>query len=497
MPSTLPSILIVIDDQEIIQSLENIIEEQYEVFSALDTKSAGEILHQEWIQVMICNQRIPETSGIDFCKQIKDEYPEIISLIISGYTESSDITNAIKAGNIYQYIARPWQKNQILSKLANAITLFNLYRKLAQLKVEMQLKPDSIEQTMLAKRQILQTRLDWDMGIIRSPKSPVNRICNLIRNVAAFDVHVMLLGESGTDKGSYARAIHDNSLRQNEKFITQNCAGLSDEMLERQLFGYKRGAFIGAKDDKIGLLVKANKGTIYLNEIDEASTAFQLKLLQILLDGEVYPIGSNRAITINIRVIAATDHDLNEKLANGSFRRDLFYRIATFDIHIPPIRKRREDIIPLAITLLNQNMELLGKKVNGISDEALKIFESYDWPGNIVEMNNEVKRMLVLGQQDYLGADIMSAHILHATPQESKNDMDYVVNAQGSLKQRMESLETILVKEVLIKNKWNQTKAAIELGLSRVGLRNKIERYGLEKNDKVIAMDELSKEHSP
>jgi len=496
MPNSLPSILVIIHDKEVTKSLHKIISEHYDIFIASDMKEAYEILQQQWVQVVLCNQRLSEISGIDACKQIRQQYPEIIRILISGFTESRDISNAIATGDIYQYISRPWQKNQILSKLANAIKLFELYRELEQLKVELQLKPDNIEQTMLEKRQILQTRLDWDMGIICSPQSPVNKICNLIRNVAAFDVHIMLLGESGTDKGSYARAIHDNSLRQNERFITQNCAGLSDELLERQLFGYKRGAFTGAKDDKVGLLAKANNGTIYLNEIDEASTAFQLKLLQVLLDGELYPIGSSRAIAINIRVIAASDHDLGEKLAKGLFRQDLFYRIATFDIHIPPLRERREDIVPLAITLLNQNMELLGKKVNGISDEALQIFENYDWPGNIVEMNNEVKRMLVLGQKDYLGADIISTHILHATPQEAKNDMGYIINAQGSLKQRMETLEIILVKEILIKNKWNQTKSAIELGLSRVGLRNKIERYGLTKNNKVIAMDELSKKHS-
>ncbi len=494
MKKTLPSILIVMDDKDAIAAFEAILSKQFEVFSALDVENAHEILQQQWIQVLLSAQRMPEVRGLDFCQQVRAQHPDVIRIMITDYAASDIVTNAIKNKDIFQYICKPWHKNEIIGKLNNAIEFFELQRKNEQLKIELQLKPDNIEQTMLAKRQILQTRLDWDMGIIRSPESPVNRICNLIRNIAAFDVHVLLIGESGTDKGSYARAIHDNSLRQKEPFVTQNCAGLDDEMLERQLFGYKNGAFIGAKKDKAGLLAKANGGTIYLNEIDETSTAFQLKLLQVLLDGEVYQIGSSRPTKINIRVVAATDHDLDEKLGNGTFRRDLFYRIATFDIHIPPLRKRQQDIVPIAITLLNQNMELLGKKVNGIGDEALKIFEQYEWPGNIVEMNNEVKRMLVLGQEDYLGSDLISRHILHATPQESKNDMDYVVNAEGTLKQRLESLEAVVVKETLIKCRWNQTKAAQELGLSRVGLRNKIERYGLEKNTKIIDMQEATKE---
>jgi two-component system response regulator HupR/HoxA len=489
MKKSLPSILVILDDSEALSSLSLILQKYYEVFTVNNISSANEILHQQWIQVLLCDQRIPESSGIEFCQHVKNEYPEIISILISGYTESSDISQAIVQGHIYQFITKPWQKNQILSKINNAIKLFNLNRELEQLKVELKLKPDNIEQTMLEKRQILQTKLDWDMGIIRSPESPVNRICSLIRNIAPFDVHVMLLGESGTDKGAYARAIHDNSLRQNEKFFTQNCAGLTDEILEQLLFGYKRGAFYGAKDDKIGVLVKANHGTIYLNEIDQTSTTFQLKLLQVLLDGEVCQIGSSRAVPINIRIVAASDYDLEIKLSKNTFRSDLYYRLATFDIHIPPIRKRSQDIIPIAITLLNQNMELLGKKVKGISDEALQVLQNYQWPGNIVEMNNEIKRILVLGQDDYLGADLISSHILQATPQDSKNDMDYLTNTEGSLKERIESLEAIIVKETLLKNRWNQTKAAKELGLSRVGLRNKIERYGLEKNTKLIEMD--------
>jgi len=492
MKKPLPSILIINNDDNTMDDLKTMLNKDFDVFLVTNVMAAHLILKHQWIQVVLCNQHIPEVTGLKFCHQLRIEYPDIIRMIICNCEATKDISEAIKNKVIYQFITSPWQPCEIIDKLNNAIELFDLQRELEQLKIELQLKPDRIEQTMLEKRQTLQNRYEWDMGINRSPESPINHICNKIRNIAPYDVNVLLIGESGTDKVSYARAIHDNSMRQGNKYISLNCAGMSDELLERQLFGYKHGTNLNAKEDKNGLFLKANGGTLYLNEINQTSTIFQLKILQVLLDGQIYVVGSNRAIPVDVRIIAATDQNLNEKLIDGTFRSDLYYRIAVFDIEIPPLRKRKQDIIPIALSLLNQNMELLGKKVNGISDEALQIFENYQWPGNIVEMNNEIKRMLVLGQGDYLSSDSISSHILHATPKESKNDIEYLVNTSGSLKERMESLEAILVKETLIKSRWNQTKAAALLGLSRVGLRNKIERYGLENNKKVIPMDDIT-----
>ncbi len=482
---SLPGILVIDDEPRSLESIERILGDDFDVHTATNTQDAEAILQKEWIQVLLCDQRMPGESGVDFCTRVRADYPNIIRMIISGYTDSSDIINAINDGGIYQFITKPWHPNELISKLKNAVDLFRLQRENELLTVELKLKPDTIEQAMIEKRRSLKARYDWDQGIVRSPDSCMNRVCELVRNVAPFDVNVVLTGESGTGKELCARALHYNSLRQDKPFVAENCGALPDELLESELFGHKRGAFTGATDDHIGLFEMASGGTIFLDEIGETSPAFQVKLLRVLQEGEIRPLGSNTRRPVDVRVICATNRDLEDDIKNGNFRQDLFYRLATFEIAIPPLRERLHDIAPLALKILNEAMQQLGKKVKGISDEALKCFEAYQWPGNVREMQNEIKRMLVLGQQDYLGSELISPHILHATPEESAAEMEHLIGTEGSLKQRMETLEARIIKEALIRLRWNKTQVAQELGLSRVGLRNKMERYGLEKNGKV------------
>jgi len=489
---SLPSILVVDDEQRSLESIERILGDRFDVHTANNTDEALEILRKQWIQVLLCDQRMPDMSGVEFSEKVRNEYPDVVRMIISGYTEASDIIDAVNKGGIYQYITKPWHPDELILKLNNAVKLFKLQRENEQLAVELKLKPDTIEAAMIEKRRILKSRYDWDQGIVRSPDSPMNDVCSLIRNVAPFDVNVLLRGESGTGKELCARALHYNSLRQDKPFIAENCGALPDELLESELFGHKRGAFTSAIDDRIGLFERADGGTIFLDEIGETSPSFQVKLLRVLQESEIRPVGSNQRRPISVRVIAATNRDLEEDVRTGKFRMDLFYRLATFEINIPALRDRRDDIVPLAISILNQTMEQLGKRVKGISDEALKCFESYQWPGNVREMQNEIKRMLVLGQDDYLGSNLISPHILHATPEESVADMELLTGIEGSLKERVESLEARILKETLIRHRWNKTQAAQELGLSRVGLRNKMERYGLEKNSKIESINDVA-----
>ena len=486
------SILVVDDEQRSLESIARILGDRFDVHTANNTDQALEVLRQQWIQVLLCDQRMPGMSGVEFAEKVRDEYPDIVRIIISGYTEAGDIIDAVNKGGIYQYITKPWHPDDLILKLNNAVKLFKLQRENEQLAVELKLKPDTIEAAMIEKRRVLKSRYDWDQGIVRSPTSTMNGVCNLIRNVAPFDVNVLLSGESGTGKELCARALHYNSLRQDKPFIAENCGALPDELLESELFGHKRGSFTSAIDDRIGLFERADGGTIFLDEISETSASFQVKLLRVLQEGEIRPVGSNQRRPISVRVVAATNRDLEEAVRNGRFRMDLFYRLATFEIHVPALRERRDDIVPLAVAILNQTMDQLGKRVKGISDEALKCFESYQWPGNVREMQNEIKRMLVLGRDDYLGSNLISPHILHATPEESAADMELLTGIDGSLKERVESLEARILKETLIRHRWNKTQAAQELGLSRVGLRNKMERYGLEKNSKMEAMTDVA-----
>lgn len=479
------TILVVDDEVRSVEALTRVLEEDFDVLSATSAAAAEALLEREWVQVILCDQRMPETTGVEFLSRVRQQWPEVIRMILSGYTDSEDIIEAINEAGIYQFISKPWTPSDLLLKLHNAVNLFRLQRENEQLSIELKLKPATLSDSLQEKRRVLQARFDWDQGIIRAPDSPLNAVCDTVRTVSTYDVNVMVCGESGTGKELFARALHYNSLRGEKPFVAENCGALPDDLLESELFGHKRGAFTGAVEDRIGLFERANGGTIFLDEVGDISPAFQVKLLRVLQEGDIRPLGSNTRRTVDVRVLAATHRDLKEEVRSGRFRQDLFFRLATFSIAIPPLRERRTDIPVLAQSLLQEAMRTLGKAVRGITREALACLQAYDWPGNVRELQNEIKRMLVLAPTDHLGAELISPHILRGTTEEAAEALELLAGIDGSLKERMESLEARIVKETLIRHRWNKTRAAQELGLSRVGLRSKLERYGLEKIEQI------------
>ncbi len=485
---TLPTILVIDDEPRSVEALERILEEEFDVFTATTVSQARQILEREWVQVVLCDQRMPEMSGAEFLAQVREEWPEVIRMIISGYADSGDIIDSINESGIYQYISKPWHPEDLLLKLRNAVDMFNLQRQNEQLAIELRVKPSTLARAIEDKRRVLQSRFADVQGIVRSADSCLNAVCEKIRTVAPYDVNVLITGESGTGKELCARALHYNSLRRDHPFVVENCGAIPDDLLESELFGHKRGAFTGTVEDRVGLLERANGGTIFLDEIGEISPAFQVKLLRVLQEGEIRPVGSNTRRKIDVRVIAATNRDLEEEVRAGRFRQDLYYRIATFTIEMPPLREHPQDIPLLADHILAEAMEQLGKQVKGFTDEALSCLQAYHWPGNVRELQNEIKRMLVLGRDDWLGAELISPHVLRATPEEAASDMALLTSMQGTLKERIECLEAMILKETLIRHRWNKTRAAQELGLSRVGLRSKLERYGLQKVEQLDAV---------
>lgn len=477
----LPSILIIDDEPRAIETLEVILDGTFDVHTANSAKQALLVLEREWIQVVLCEQRMPDMTGVEFCSQIRATWPEIIRMIISANTDSEDIISAINEGGLYQFISKPWHPEDVILKLNNAVELFDLQRINERLSIELKLQPKTLKEAIDTQRQLLQSHYNWE-GIVRSPDSIMNATCNTVKQVSPFNVSALVTGESGTGKELCARALHDNSLRQDGPFVAENCGALPDELLESELFGHKKGAFTGAVDDRIGLFEAASEGTIFLDEIGDISPAFQLKLLRVLQEKEVRPLGSNKCRPIDVRIVAATNKDLEKEINEGRFRQDLYYRLATFTIKLPPLRDRLEDIPLLTTYLLNEIMNELGKQVESISTEVLECFQKYQWPGNVRELQNEIKRMLVLAQNDKLEADLISPHILRATPNELRQDMKLITGEKNdTLKTRIEQLEARILKETLIRHRWNKTRAAEELGLSRVGLRSKLERYGLEQ----------------
>ncbi|MBN4076961.1 sigma-54-dependent Fis family transcriptional regulator [Mariprofundus ferrooxydans] len=494
MNTTLPSILLVDDEVRVLESLQRLLEDDFDVYMANSPDEAMVILADEWIQVVLSDQRMPGMSGIEFLHEVRQRFPDVIRMIVSGYTDSDDIIKAINDSGIHQYITKPWDPENLLRTVHNAAHMFALQRENQQLSVELKMLPRNVEEGLAEIRQRLQKNYDLDDGIIRSPESVMNRVCDSIRQVATFDVTVLLTGDSGTGKELTARAIHYNSLRMDKVFVVENCGALPDELLESELFGYKKGAFTGATSDRVGLFEAAHGGTILLDEIGDTTPAFQVKLLRVLQEGEIRPMGTNERKQIDVRVIAATNKDLEAEVRAGRFREDLFYRLATFQIHLPPLSERLDDIPLLARSLLEQAMAELAKKVSGFRDETLVCMQAYHWPGNVRELQNEIKRMLVIATGDWLGAELLSPQVLRAAPQEDEAELTWLTALDGSLKERMDALEARIVNESMIRNRWNKSKSAKELGLSRVGLRNKLERYGLEKVETLELADDEARQ---
>jgi len=477
----LPTVLIVDDEVRSLETLQRILQDDFDVRTAENVEQARRILESEWVQIILCDQRMPEITGVEFLKQVREQWPEVIRMIISGYTDSEDIISAINEAGIYQFVTKPWHPDSLILLLKNAAELFDLQRKNEILSVELKMSPSRLQSTMDQKRKRLRAEYGGGDQIVRSPTSCMNQVCEKIARVSPYDVSVLLSGESGTGKELAARALHYNSPRWEQPFVVENCGALPDELLESELFGYKRGAFTGAVEDRAGLFERASGGTVFLDEIGEVSAAFQVKLLRVLQEGEIRPLGSSQTRQVDVRVIAATNRDLELEVREGRFREDLYYRLATVTIQLPALRERAVDIPLIANSVLEDSMVQLGKRVRGFTGEALACMQTYTWPGNVRELQNEIRHMLVMSDGDLLGAELLSTRVLRAAPEDELSRYPMTEIAEGTLKEQVEALEASILKESLIRNRWNKSQAAKELGLSRVGLRSKLERYDLEK----------------
>ncbi|RTL31471.1 MAG: sigma-54-dependent Fis family transcriptional regulator, partial [Rhodocyclaceae bacterium] len=413
--------------------------------------------------------------------------PDVVRIIISGYTDSEDIIAGINDAGIYQYLLKPWQPDHLLMAIRNAAELHRLQAENQRLSLELRTAGPVLKKRVEMKYERVKREFGLD-GLTRAPGSPLNPVCELIAQVAPFDLSVLISGESGTGKEMIARALHYQSSRADKAFVIENCGALPDQLLEAELFGYKRGAFTGAYEDRIGLFQQADGGTLFLDEIGETSPAFQVKLLRVLQEGEFRPLGSTRPVTVDVRVIAATNRDLETEVREGRFREDLYYRLAIVPLHVPPLRERPMDIPLLAERLLEASRNALGKDSEGFTQEALNCMAAYRWPGNVRELQNAILRMLALSSEPRLGAHLLAPRVLQAGADgrdESPYDGDLeAVGFSGTLQERVDALEARVLKETLIRLRWNKTRAANELGLSRVGLRAKLARFGLDGGDK-------------
>jgi len=474
------TVLCVDDEIRSLETLERTLDEDFDVLTASSAEQALELLGQHRVHAVLCDQRMPGQTGVEFLIQVREQFPHTARLILSGYTDSEDIIRGLNEAGIFQYLTKPWHPEQLLLTLKNACRLVALQSENEQLSTEMRLTSTQVEAQVEAKKALLRQRFDFS-EILRAEDSPLNALCDQVAQIAPFDISVLVTGPSGSGKELFARALHYNSLRADKPFVVENCGAMPDELLASELFGHRKGAFTGAINDHMGLFEQADGGTLFLDEIGEISPAFQVKLLRVLQEREVRRVGDSRRRPIDVRVIASTNRDLEEEVRAGRFREDLYYRLAEVTLVLPSLAQRKNDIPVLAQAFLERAVAVFDKPVDGFTLEAIGCLQAYAWPGNVRELQNEIRRMLVMAKESTLGADLLNPRVLRACEDgEPAPLLDQVADLNGTLKERVEQLEKQILRETLIRHRWNKSRAARELGLSRVGLRAKIERYQLE-----------------
>lgn len=478
-PAELPAVLVVDDEVRSQDAIRRTLDEEFTVFTAGGAEEARELLNRQVINVILCDQRMPGLSGVNFLKEVRDRWPDTVRIIISGYTESEDIIAGINSAGIYQYILKPWVPEHLLEAVRNATEVQSLQLHTSRFDLDLRTSTGVMRQRTSAKLTQARTTFGFDR-IVRADGSPIDTVCAMAARVARYDLSVLLLGESGTGKELLARAIHYASPRLTGPFVVENCAAIPDTLLESELFGHKRGAFTGAHEDRPGLFQRAHGGTVFLDEIGETSPAFQVRLLRVLQEGEVRPVGGARPVLVDVRVIAATHRNLEQRVSEGLFREDLYYRIAGVTLTVPPLRERIADIAPIARQIAQDVAVELGLPVVSLTDEVLACLVAYPWPGNVRELRNEIARAMALHEGRQLVAGAFSSRVLQGRPSGGTGDLSATVPKGGTLAERLNVVEAMLLRETLLRHRWNKTRAAQELGLSRVGLRAKMQRFGLE-----------------
>ncbi len=471
--SKLPAVLVVDDEPRSLETLRRTLEEDFEVFTAESADAAEAIMAREFIHVVVSDQRMPGTSGVEFLRRVRAQWPDTVRLILSGYTDAEDIIAGINEAGIWQYLLKPWHPDQLLLTLKSAAELWRLQQENQRLSLELRDTPGELAKRVIARRGKARAQSGFER-LTRAPGSPLDDVCALAQKIAGHELAVLVNGESGTGKELLARAIHYASPRAERPFVVENCGALPDALLEAELFGAKKGAYTGSFEDRIGLFQQADGGTLFLDEIGDTSPAFQVKLLRALQEGEVRPVGSPRPVSVNVRVIAATNRDLEADVASGRFREDLYYRIAGITLVMPTLRERPQDI-PFIVADLLEKSALAGRR---FSDEAMTKLLAHRWPGNVRELQNEVMRALALAEGDLLDAGLLSPRLRGASPAAVRAEEG------GTLKDQVDRLEEQVIRAALARHKGNKTRMADELGLSRVGLRMKLERLGIADDDK-------------
>jgi len=458
MSETKERILVVDDDKIILESLSEFLRlEGYDVTGAATFAGALGALERGRFHLALTDINMPDNDGFELLRVIRQRYPDTVVIMITGYGTIESAVEAIKSG-AYDYLTKPIIDDQI------------------RLVVQRALRQQALVRENRALREQLGLRYGLDNIVGQDYK--MLKIFELIEAVAETKTTVLILGESGTGKSLIARAIHYRSDRRDKPFVEVSCGALPETLLESELFGHVRGAFTGAVSDKEGRFKAADGGTIFLDEINSASPALQVKLLRVLQERQFEPVGSNKTQTVDVRVILASNKDLSEEVKAGRFRQDLFYRVNVVTIRLPRLAERIGDIPRLAEHFLKIYCAQSRKEILGFTPEAIQQMQRYPWPGNVRELENVVERAVILTRNRYLGIDDLPSELLEAAaaPAEGSNGQWRPM----SLKRALEEPERRIIQAALQANNWNRQLTADVLEINRTTLYKKMKRYGLE-----------------
>jgi two-component system response regulator AtoC len=451
--------ILIIEDEKLIRwSLAELLtKERYQVFSAEEGNSAIKLMDDESFDLILLDNKLPDIEGMDILRLIIKDYPDIPVIIMTAYGSVDQAVEAIKSG-AYDYLNKPLNFDELLITIQKALETTRLRREISRIRQE--------QKKMFGLEKI----------IGRSPKIvEVFKLVNKVAKSAA--TTVLIQGESGTGKDLIAKAIHYMSSRADKPFVNITCSALPESLLETELMGYERGAFTDAKRLKKGLFEQADEGTIFLNEIGEIGLSLQVKLLRLIEEKSFKRVGGLKDIKVNVRIIAATNQVLRDKVQKNLFREDLYYRLKVIPIDMPPLREKREDIPLLINYFIDTFNKEYRKNIQGVSPEALKLLINYNWPGNVRELRNLIERAVILENKKFITPEDLPREIMPCSALETSPGDEFALPEKGV---DLNHLEKHLIQQALTRTKGNKTKAARLLSISRDVLRYRIKKYNLE-----------------
>ncbi|RLB01922.1 MAG: two-component system response regulator [Deltaproteobacteria bacterium] len=429
----------------------------YKVKNAGNRSETLSFLEKESFDIVLLDWRLPDVEGQSLLEEIKEKYPLLQVIVITAYGSVERAVDAMKKG-AYHYLTKPINLEELLLLIERAQREQNLRSEVKRLKDRLEILTVQYSSSIIAESQAMK------------------KLLGLAAKVAGTDATVLILGESGTGKGMIASLIHQLSPRKEKPFLEINCAAIPEGLLESELFGYEKGAFTGAVKAKQGLFEVANGGTIFLDEIGDLPLSLQAKLLRVLEDNTFHRVGGLKKIEVDVRVVAATNHNLEGMVKEGHFREDLFWRLNVVQVAVSPLRKRKDDIIPLASYFLEKYASKHGKKITGFSREAMEMLLSYHFPGNVRELENIVERAVILSEEDLITSDDLPISVKNGQDGEPMPDSFQEL----TLPEAVALLEKKRIEKALEEANGVKLRAASLLGISERVLRYKIDKYGLD-----------------